>query len=241
MNVLLALLIAWSARGDVPQLAGSRTPEAVEMVSAILKGSQMGPGAGWFHATESRYGWKWLADRFDTDKDNAVDFDEFKGTESAYDRLDRNRDGVIKADDFDWSDDAIYLNAIAPFSQMFRRFDGDSNGLVTREEWMAFFDRAAAGHGNLAPEEFRVALSPAPAPRRRKFPDLKLSGPPPGAPTTMMLLEGLLKGEIGSPFEGPKLGQPAPDFTLKTRDNKGNITLSGYQGKPVVLVFGSFT
>jgi hypothetical protein len=34
----------------------------------------------------------------------------------------------------------------------------------------------------------------------------------------------------------------APDFTLPTLENDGQITRSAYQaGKPLVLIFGSFT
>jgi hypothetical protein len=37
-------------------------------------------------------------------------------------------------------------------------------------------------------------------------------------------------------------GQPAPDFTLPTLDQKTRVTLSSHRGhRPVVLVFGSYT
>lgn len=37
-------------------------------------------------------------------------------------------------------------------------------------------------------------------------------------------------------------GEMAPDFTLKTADNKNNVQLSSFRGqKPVVLIFGSHT
>ncbi len=40
----------------------------------------------------------------------------------------------------------------------------------------------------------------------------------------------------------PKVGQVAPDFTLKTKDGKKTVKLSSFRGKkPVVLVFGSYT
>lgn len=40
----------------------------------------------------------------------------------------------------------------------------------------------------------------------------------------------------------PKAGSLAPDFTLKTMDNKTTIKLSSFRKKkPVVLVFGSIT
>jgi hypothetical protein len=58
----------------------------------------------------------------------------------------------------------------------------------------------------------------------------------------MVLLRGLLTAEIGSPFEGPAVGESAPDFTLPTGDGLGKVTLSSFRGKaPVALVFGSFT
>ena len=36
-------------------------------------------------------------------------------------------------------------------------------------------------------------------------------------------------------------GQRAPDFTLPTADRTGSVTLSSHRGRPVVLVFGSYT
>jgi len=42
--------------------------------------------------------------------------------------------------------------------------------------------------------------------------------------------------------DGPNVGQEAPDFTLRTLDGEGTVTLSQFRGKkPVVLVFGSYT
>lgn len=40
---------------------------------------------------------------------------------------------------------------------------------------------------------------------------------------------------------GPKVGKPAPAFTLKTIDGKDEISLKDLRGKPVALVFGSYT
>jgi len=36
-------------------------------------------------------------------------------------------------------------------------------------------------------------------------------------------------------------GDAAPDFTLSTLDHKSRVTLSSHRGRPVVLVFGSYT
>ena len=75
--------------------------EAIEMVSAIAGGSQMGPGEGWFHAGQSRYDWKWLAAQHGITADGTITRKKFTGTAELFDRLDRNRDGVLTAEDFD--------------------------------------------------------------------------------------------------------------------------------------------
>src|SRR4030095_9556901 len=36
-------------------------------------------------------------------------------------------------------------------------------------------------------------------------------------------------------------GQMAPDFVLPALDKSTNVTLSSFRGRPVVLVFGSYT
>jgi peroxiredoxin len=38
-----------------------------------------------------------------------------------------------------------------------------------------------------------------------------------------------------------RVGDSAPDFTLPRSDKSGDVTLSSLRGKPVVLVFGSYT
>lgn len=40
---------------------------------------------------------------------------------------------------------------------------------------------------------------------------------------------------------GPEAGKPAPDFKLKSQDGKSEVELSTLRGKPVLLVFGSYT
>ena len=40
---------------------------------------------------------------------------------------------------------------------------------------------------------------------------------------------------------GPELGDPAPDFRLKTTDGKELTLAALHAKKPLVLVFGSFT
>lgn len=97
-----------------------------------------------------------------------------------------------------------------------------------------FFDRLDRNHdGVLSAADFDSSAPPMPRPA---------NGPAgAGGPPALVLLKGLLNGEIGSPCEGPKIGDIAPTFTLRTPDGQKEVTLSSLRGKPVVLIFGSFT
>jgi AhpC/TSA family/EF hand len=206
--------------------------EAIEMLSAIVAGGDMGPNSAWFHPAQSRYSWKWLAERYDKNGDGKITPEEFSGPEKLFARLDRDGDGTITADDFDWTERSPYVRQLMSAGQMLRTLGGDNGGKITREDWEKTFERISQGKGFITPEDLRGRMFPPPA-----------RGPagPPGGPTPMILLQGLLDGDIGSPFEGPNVGSRAPDFRLKTYDGKGQIALSDLRGKPVVLVFGSFT
>ena len=63
-----------------------------------------------------------------------------------------------------------------------------------------------------------------------------------GGTSIPMLVRSFLAEEMGSWCEGPKLGEAAPDFTLKSRDGKETVQLSKVIGpKPTVLLLGNFT
>ncbi|HEX4609739.1 MAG TPA: deiodinase family protein, partial [Urbifossiella sp.] len=47
--------------------AGKAQPEAVKMLLAILRGSRMGAGDGWFGPARTRYTWDWLAGKHGLD------------------------------------------------------------------------------------------------------------------------------------------------------------------------------
>jgi Ca2+-binding EF-hand superfamily protein len=208
-----------------------RWPEIVEMIWAIAGGSEMAPGEGWFHPGQSRYGWNWLASRYDTDKNGRITREEFQGPAELFDQLDRDHDGALTADDLDWSDRSPFLRQVGATGQWFRCIDANSNGRLSLEEWEAFFKRAAKGKNHLTREDLREALNP-PLPAQ--------SGP--DEPSPLVLVLGLLTGELGSLWEGPRINQKAPDFSLETQDGKRRVRLSDFLGqKPVVLVFGSFT
>jgi hypothetical protein len=267
--VLLATLVAGPAASpcraaDPPARGPEKTkphvPEALEMLGAILAGgADMGPGSGWFHPAQIRYDWAWLAPR-DKDGNKAITAEELGGPADLFRRLDRDRDGAITPDDLDWSPRSTYLRQQSMARMRFFQIDRNSNGRISREEWDAFFERAAKGKKALTPEDLADAFyAPPPRPPQGGGPSESEKDPTPlpllplalyrwmfdaeeGEPTRWMLLKGLYSGEIGSLHEGPKVGEIAPDFTLATHDGTRKVTLSEYRGlKPVALVFGSFT
>jgi hypothetical protein len=213
--------------------AGQRPPEAVRMMAAILRGSQMGAGEGWFGPAEGRYSWQWLARRCGVDSaQRSIPRSKFPGSDALFRRLDRNQDGAITPDDFDWSDRNPYVQMAAMTSRLFRKLNTQSNGRLTKEELLRFFEKSAQGKDYLSTDDFRDGLLAG-----------LFGGYKPGdAPQPAVLLRGLFSGELGSMNEGPALNDLAPDFTLRTSDGKSTVQLAKLLGKkPVVLVFGSFT
>jgi hypothetical protein len=218
--------------GDHPAL---KRPEALQTLSAVLGGGSMGPGAGWFHPSQSRYDWSWLAAHSKVGVKAGIRRADWRGPSNLFDRLDRDGDGSITAADLDWSPQSPFLREAGKAQQWFGRMDGDSNGRVSREEWSAFFDKVAGDKGFLTPEDLRRLTSPPQT-------TAKSGGMPKSKEFSAMLLKALLNNELGSPYEGPKLGEEAPDFVLPTADGKHQLSLAEFRGKkPVVLIFGSFT
>jgi hypothetical protein len=213
-------------------------PESAEMIEMIMKG-KMGPGMGWFHPGKSRFGWNWLAGRFDADKDGKITREEFRGPARLFDRLDRDQDGILTKDDFDWSSRSMYAQKSFQVKYWFRLLDGNSNGRVTKKEWEAAFSRAARGKDHITPDDlYRLLFPPPPQPNIAKTKDAKAAD----EPSPLVLLKGLFEGELGSPYEGPRVGHLAPLFTLPTHVGSSKVSLADHVGKkPIVLIFGSFT
>jgi Ca2+-binding EF-hand superfamily protein len=239
---LIAIALAHTARADeLPRAAPpkAKVPEFLQMLGSILvNGSNMAPNSGWFHESESRYGWAWLAGRFDINKDGILTAEELKGSAPLFRALDRDGDGVVTGEDLDWSPRSRYLQGRSQARRQFSRMDQNGNGRISLEEWEKAFEQAAKGKKFLTQDDIADLLYPPPmlpTPKGGK-------AVAPAGPSRATLLKGLFSGEIGSFHEGPSLGEAAPAFTLETHDKARRISLADYRGKrPVVLIFGSFT
>lgn len=207
-------------------------PEGAKMFLAIMEGSQMGPGEGWFGPAETKYSYEWLSQNLSSTEAPAIPKEKFTGPAEWFTVLDRNRDGAIQPFDLDWNDSNPYVDMSYTLNRIFRRLDTKGNGALTKEDWNKFFDEASAGKDALTAEDFSGTLLAG-------FTGGFIAG---DAPTKEILLKGLFSGEIGSMYPGPKVGEQAPLFELRKVDGDGTIRLKSLQGdKPIVLVFGNFT
>ena len=201
-------------------------PEWVDMLTSILQDDNMTANYGWFRTAvaQSRFDWASSKKRYDRDGNGQIERAEFPGSDADFARLDHDRNKALTNSDFDFSSSAL---APSPGAMVFMRLDRDGSGKVSREELDEFFQATDSGNqGFLSLADMQDAFTqPAPKP-----------GAPSGRPSKATLVRGLFRQEIGSLQPGPKLDESSPDFTLKTNDGKGEITLSKLIGpKPVVL------
>ncbi len=209
---------------------GRTQPESVRMLIAIGHDKVSGE-SGWFGPAQTRYDWAWLAKFCKTDPKADIPRDKFPGPDAWFAILDRNKDGRISRGDLDWSARNLYVQATAMVNRLFRQVDVKGNGKVSKEDFLAFYEKMAKGNDHLKADEFRDAL-------------MGSTGPfaPGDVPSTETLLRSLFTSELGSLQEGPSLGDAAPDFELKTVDGKAKVRLSSLVGKkPVVLILGNYT
>ncbi len=215
------------------EIPKERRSESVRMFLSIANGEMMGPGEGWFGGARAQFDFHSLVERWGEPHEGTFPVESLSDPEDLLARLDRNRDGRISKNDLDWSDDNPWVKQAYTANRFFRRLDGGGDGQLTRDELLAFFDKARGEEETLSYEAFRDALiGGGPAG----------SGQPSDAPSVDTLLKGLASGEVGSLQEGPTPGEMAPDFTLPTLDGKGAFSLSSLVGeKPTVIVFGNYT
>lgn len=204
--------------------------EARAMLDSIVNEPFLGTDNGWFSMSkaQSRFEWPYASKRFDRNGDEQIDKTEFDGKAEDFARLDRNSDEVIGAADFDWS--IPPSPAASTISRMFSMSDANGNGKLTRDEFVALFDRLKGDSGYLSSEELVEQLT-----------GMSSGSRPPEPLNRSMMVMALLHQELGAFPPGPELNQPAPDFTLRKVDG-GSVTLANVIGnKPIVLIFGTFT
>lgn len=202
------------------------------MLLSILQGSQMGPGGGWFGPAQTKYDFGWLSKNCKLEGVSEISKENFPASEALFRVLDRDRDGLIQPMDLDWSPKNPMVEQAYQLNRIFRRIDSKGSGAISREQWLAFFEKASQGSDILTSEDFSGTL----------LAGFSGSFMPGDRPDPSQLVRGLFAGEIGSMFEGPKIGQQAPWFKLRKAQGQGSIELSSLIGdKPVVLVFGNFT
>lgn len=217
-------------------------PEWAEMALAVMRGQAMEPGMGWWRTSEKKYGWTWLKRKYDANSDNSIAGDEFPADlpnrDVLFQRIDRDLDGKLTAADFDVSvfqgtNFAAMKGRVTEF--LFRHLDADSNGQVTMDELGDFFRKADREQSAfLTAEDILTALDDGESQRGSADSD--------DGPSTSEQLKMFFTGQFGWFAEGPKLGEQAPDFTLRKHDEGGTLRLADLrEKKPVVLIFGSFT
>ncbi len=210
--------------------------EAARMLTTVLRGEQLRAGFGWYDPSQFRFGWKWLASRFDANGDGRIVKSEFPVEAEYFSRLDRDRNGAITSDDFDWTENSPWAKTSATSLRFFRAIDRNGNGRLTEEEMQNLFKKLSGEKGYVKPDDLRDALIDAMMVESGK------GSNKPKRVSEEVWLKALFEGDLGSPLTGPRVGEEAPDFTLFSPDGKNEVTLSKFRGRqPVVLVFGNFT
>jgi hypothetical protein len=196
-------------------------------------------GGGWYRASQGRYSWDWLRQRYDKDGDGAIALAEFGGQREWFEALDKDRDGVLTKDDFDWAADSPLSKANSKAKSLFDRIDRDGNGKGSPEEWKLWFDSLTGGKGYLSQDDL-IPLFQENKGLRGKGPAIPTKTPSPQ--TRLAVVCSYVSGDVGSLSEGPAVGEKAPSFSVRTVDGKNTLSLvKNRDPKPLVLIFGSFT
>jgi Ca2+-binding EF-hand superfamily protein len=201
-----------------------------------------------------------ILERHDLDHDGRVLPAEYDRGADSFAFLDRDGDGAITAADF--SARVPMPPRFAVPMTLIRSFGGPQAETLTGEQIEAGFAvMDADADGRLARAEFEEALTPHAPPGPDRFGPLAaaVDTDDDGLVTLDELrvefaardldgngvLERLERARSGS---APRVGwfapddrEPAPDFSLPRVEGDGRITLSALRGRPVALIFGSFS
>lgn len=179
----------------------------------------------------SRYGWSWLSERFDKNRNGRIVQQELPVSQADFSTIDQNWDGVLSEDDFNWSGTGELSRQKETSFALFKMADVNSDGRLTSEELLAHFSGKMKEQGYLNEDDlkdllFRPRAQKALAEFRSRLQH----------PRFQMDDQGVIPQDLPCPDE------LAPDFELRTPSGPERIKLSSYQGKkPVVLVFGCLT
>jgi thiol-disulfide isomerase/thioredoxin len=218
-------------------LEAGRRPDAADEFMSLLFSTRAQPVPNWYGPCRSRYDWAWVSARYDANRDGQVGRKEFSGSEPTWSLLDHDGDGVLTGEDFDWENSA-WARQENLVQQRFRSIDADNDGRVTAEEWAKVFSSAAGSNGALSVDDFRRTLLNAQTPQQGQNLDRR----PMTAKRRADYIRAILREDAGTISEGPQVGELAPEFTLKTQDGKGPISLSSFRGsRPVVITMGCYT
>ena len=200
--------------------------------------------------------WAHLSAKYDADGDGRVALDEYTRGEVRFANYDRNEDGVLEESDFPTD---TYFNG---FSHMLvKNADTDENGEVTRAEWGAFcaeFDEDGNGRTDRAEveevmgdwtDDWRLFLLSFDQDGDGDFDDVDLGltfrdqdydG---NGVLTGKEMEGWARTAERSETDPPGPGEAAPGFELPFAvEPELSFRLSpDGNGRPVALVFGSYT
>jgi len=199
--------------------------------------------------------WSFLSKKYDRDADGVVTAAEYGRGERQFDNYDRNRNGTLEADDFP---EDTFFNGFNHMVVM--KADADEDQRITRDEWRSFGQRLDPdADGVMVAGEVAPVLGPWAADWRLFLLSFDQDGD--GTFTRADLeitfrdqdfdADGVLSGVETKgwtpPDRGrgnaPAPGSDAPDFTLAfAHDPSASFHLAEQvRGKPVALVFGSYT
>lgn len=228
MKRILPVIVTWLCAATLGVGASCGDEPPTKAKNRQVPSRESGPAAlGLSRTGKSRFGWTWLAGRFDKNHDDAIVAAEWNAAQDVFTRLDRNWDGRLTAADFDWSPGGDLGRQRDATFALFKALDEDSDGQLTSREWQTAFAKIAGDKEYMNDEGLEELIYRPAAQRNRSMRQTNF-------------LEMAPRYDWAKAAPAP--GDAAPDFTLRTPTGEATVKLSSFRGdKPVVLIFGSFS